>query len=114
MATRYYITLPDGALARGSDPTLSFTAQSGPGFAEQLEAALRSDVLFERWRASQDDPAGVDPALSVTDPDATVQGAQDNLHIDLVVTTSIPGHVLKQRMRLLAGSGWELRDVTAA
>ena len=28
--------------------------------------------------------------------------------------TGIPGTVLKQRLRLLAGSGWELRDVTAA
>lgn len=114
MATRYYIRLPDGTRARGSDPTLSFTAQSGPGFAAELEAALRSDGLFKRWRATQDEPGAVDPALGVTDPDATVRGEQDDLHIDLIVTTTLPGSVFKQRLRLLAGSGWELRDVTSA
>jgi hypothetical protein len=34
--------------------------------------------------------------------------------VGLVVTSSIPGNILKHRLRLLAGSGWELRDVTAA
>lgn len=114
MATRYYITLPDGALARGSDPDLSFTAQSGEGFAAELQTALRGDTLFERWRLKQDEPDEVDRSLAANDPEATVEGAQNNLHIDLVVTTSIPGAVLKQRLRLLAGSAWELRDVKAA
>lgn len=114
MATRYYITLPDGALARGADPDLSFTASSGPGFAAELQEALRGDGLFERWRRKQDEPDEVDRSLAVTDPAATVEGSQNNLHIDLVVTTGIPGNVLKQRLRLLAGSAWELRDVTAA
>ena len=114
MATRYYLRLPDGARARGSDPNLSFTAQGAEMFAEQLQAALREDALFERWRMSQDDPDEVDPSLGATDPQATVHGEQDSLHIDLVVTTDIPGTVLKQRLRLLAGSAWELRDVTAA
>lgn len=114
MATRYYIRLPDGARARGSDPDLSFTAQGADGFAEQLQQALREDRLFERWRLRQDDPDAVDPALGATDPQARVEGAQRDLHIDLVVTSRIPGTVLKHRMRLLAGNGWELRDVTAA
>ena len=52
--------------------------------------------------------------MAATDPGATVEGKQDAMHIDLVVTTSLPGNVFKQRLRLLAGSGWELRDVTAA
>lgn len=114
MTTRYYIRLPDGARARGGDPSLAFTAQSGPGFAEQLQDALRNDSLFERWRAKQEEPDEVDPALGATDPDATVHGEQDDLHIDLIVNTGISGNVLKQRLRLLAGSGWELRDVTAS
>ncbi|MFC3550489.1 hypothetical protein ACFOLC_05615 [Lysobacter cavernae] len=114
MATRYYLSLPDAQRARGSDPTLSFTAVSAEGFAEQLQAALREGALFERWKAQQDDPDAVEPALGATDPDATVQGQQDDLHIDLVVTSSISGEVLKQRLRWLAGSAWELRDVTAA
>ncbi len=113
MATRYYIALPDGALARGTDPELSFTALSGEGFASELQAALRGDRLFENWRRKQPEPDEVDLSLAATDPDATVEGAQDHLHIDLVVTTSIPGAVLKQRLRLLAGSAWELRDVKA-
>lgn len=114
MATRYFITLPDGTRARGAEPALSFTAQGADGFAEQLEQALRSDGLFERWRARQDDPDAVDPALGATDPAATVSGAQRDLHINLVVVSSLPGTVLKHRLRMLAGSGWELRDVTAA
>ena len=114
MATRYYITLPDGTRARGADPDLSFKAVSADGFASELQAALRTDNLFQRWRARQDDPDEVDERLGATDPDATVTGAQDSLHIDLVVTTSLPGDTFKQRLRLLAGSGWELRDVTSA
>jgi hypothetical protein len=114
MATRYYISLPDAQRARGNDAGLSFTAVSAEGFAEQLQDALRTGTLFERWRAMQDDPDGVDPSLGAIDPGAVVQGAQKDLHIDLVVTSSIPGNVLKQRLRWLAGSAWELRDVTSA
>ena len=57
---------------------------------------------------------GVDPALGATDADATVSGRQDDLHIALVVTTALPSAVLRQRLGLLAGTGWQLRDVTAA
>ncbi|MGH8078235.1 MAG: hypothetical protein ACREPE_13045 [Lysobacter sp.] len=114
MATRYYISLPDGSAARGSNPDLSFTAQGAEGFAEQLQAALRSDALFQRWRLLQPDPDAVDPSFGATDPNATVRGEQHDLRIDLIVITSIPGSVFKQRLRLLAGSAWELRDVSAA
>ena len=113
MATRYYISLPDGALARGANPELSFTAQGADAFAAQLQAALRSDGLFERWRKLQPEPDEVNTALSATDPGATVEGKQDHLHIDLVVITSLPGTVFKHRLRLLAGNGWRLHDVTA-
>lgn len=114
MPTRYYISLPDGAAARGSDPALSFTAHGAEEFAHQLQSALRSTDLFERWRAMQDDPDDVDPGLGATDPGATVKGEQHDLHIDLVLVTSLPGDVVRHRLRLLAGSGWQLRDVTAA
>ena len=113
MPTRYYIRLPDPARARGADPALSFRAQGAEYFAEELQQALRSDALFERWRALQDDPDDVDPALGATDPAATVTGAQDDLHIDLVVSTRLPSSILRQRLGWLAGSGWQLRDVTA-
>lgn len=114
MATRYYISLPDPSRARGGDAAFAFTAQGADAFAAQLQDALRSDGLFERWRAAQDDPEGVDPSLGATDPSASVRGEQDDLHVDLIATTSLPGGVLKHRLRLLAGSGWELRDVSAA
>ena len=84
MPTRYYISLPDPARARGGDAALAFRAQGADGFAAELQDALRSDGLFERWRAQQDDPDEIDPALGATDANATVSGRQDDLHVDLV------------------------------
>ncbi|MEO5963666.1 MAG: hypothetical protein ABIO75_09065 [Thermomonas sp.] len=114
MPMRYYISLPDPARARGADPALSFHSQGADGLAAELQAALRSDHLFEQWRAQQDEPDEVDPAFGATDADAMVEGEQHDLHIDLVVTTSLPSVVLRQRLGLLAGNGWQLRDVSAA
>ena len=114
MATRYYITLPDPARARGNDPDLSFRSQGGEGFASELQDALRGDALFERWRAKQEDPDAVDAMFGATDPGASVTGKQDDLHVSLVVDTSLPSAVLRQRLSLLAGTGWQLRDVTSA
>ena len=76
----------------------AFTALSADGFAAELQAALRSDALFQRWRAAQDDPMR-HLRLGATDPAATVTGQQDDLHIDLVATTSLPGNVFKHRLR---------------
>lgn len=114
MATRYYLSLRDPKQARGSEPSLAFDAQGAEEFARQLEAALRTDQLFQRWRAMQEDPDAVDAAFGATDPAATVEGRQDDLHIDLIAVTSIPGSVLRHRLRLLAGTAWELRDVSSA
>lgn len=114
MPQRYHLTLADPARARGADPAFSFQSSSAEGFAAELQSALRSPTLFEAWRAQQEDPDGVDPALGATDPHTTVTGAQSHLKIDLVATTSIPGNVLRHRLRLLAGNGWALHDVTAA
>ena len=113
MSTRYFLRLPDPAKARGSDVTLAFKSEGAEGLAAEFQQALRSTELFERWRSLQEDPDAVDPSLGATDAEATVRGAQHDLAIDLVVTTSLPGNVFKHRLRLLAGSGWELRDVTA-
>lgn len=113
MAVRYYLSIPDaGALAAAGE--FAFRSRGAEGLAEELQAALRDDGLFQRWRAIQADPDGVDPGLGIADPAAAVRGEQHDLHIDLVATTSIPGAVLKHRLRLLAGAGWQLRDVTAA
>ena len=114
MATRYYLRLPDPEQARGSIPSLAFQSGGAEGFAEELQAALRTPVLFERWRSLQEDPDKVDASLGVTDPGATVTGEQSDLDVLLVVTTSIPGSVFKQRMRWLAGSHWQLSDIKAA
>ena len=37
-----------------------------------------------------------------------------DLAIRLVATTVLPGEILRQRLRLLAGQRWEMRDVTRA
>ena len=113
MTTRYYIRLPNPDEARGNDPDLSFRSRGAEGFAEELQHALRNDALFLRWQAKQEEPDDVDPALSATDPAAIVTGQQDDLHIDLVVSTRLPSSILRQRLGWLAGSGWQLRDVTA-
>ena len=114
MPTRYYLSLPDPALARGSDPAFAFRAQGADAFAEELQQAIREDGLFQRWRLTQDEPDEVDPALGATDPAATVSGQQDDLRINLVAVTSLPSTVLRHRLGLLAGNGWQLRDVSAA
>lgn len=113
MPTRYYLSLPDPDKARAAGE-FAFTAQGADAMAAQLQDALRGDGLFQRWRAAQDDPDGVDAALGATDPAATVKGEHDDLHVDLIAVTSLPGAVFKHRMRLLAGGAWELRDVSAA
>jgi len=108
---RYFLTLPDPAKARGPDPALSFTAQSADGFAAELEAALRMPNLFEHWRDLQPDPDAVDASLGVVDPTAHVHGTQRSLMIDLEVDTKLPGPIVRGRLRWLAGSNWQLRDV---
>jgi len=113
MPTRYYLQLPDARVARGADAAFAFRAVSAEGFAEELQAALREDRWFARWKAAQADPEAVDPALGAVDPLAVVRGAQKDLHVELVVTTSVPGTILRHRLRLLAGSHWQLRDVVA-
>lgn len=109
---RYYISLPDPTKARGSDPALSFSAFGAEGFAEQLQTAIRGAGLFERWKARLEDPDEVTAAMSATDPAASVRGIQHDIRIDLEVDTTLPSQVLRQRLSLLAGHGWQLRDVT--
>ncbi len=106
----YDIRIPDPARARAAGQ-FAFGSQSAEGMAGELQAALSGTGLFDRWRAAQDDPDDVDPALGATDPSASVSGRQDDLAFDLVASTSIPGEILRQRLRLLAGGAWELRSV---
>lgn len=114
MATRYFISIPDPAKAHASGE-FAFRSQGADGLAQEFQDALQGDGLFERWRLAQDEPDDVQPVLGATDPSASVTGRQhDDGRADLVATTSLPGDVLKHRLRLLAGNAWELRDVTAA
>ena len=113
MSVRYMIRLPDPERVRASGD-FAFRSHGAEGMAQELQDALRGDALFQRWRAIQDDQDSVDPALGVTDAAAVVEGRQHDLHIDLIVVTSLPGDILRQRLRVLAGSGWQLRDVSAA
>lgn len=112
MATRYFIAIPDPEAARAAGG-FAFTAHGAEAFALELQEALRNDRLFQRWRAAQDEPDEVDPKLGATDPGARVEGSQGTKRVELVATTTVPGDVLKHRMRLLAGGAWELRDVRA-
>ena len=114
MPTRYYLSLPNPATARGSDADLAFHGHGADAIAQELQDALRNDGLFQRWRAKQENPDAIDPSFGTTDPSAVVQGKQHDLRIDLIATTSLSGSVFKQRLRLLAGSGWTMSDVTAA
>ncbi|HBK47056.1 MAG TPA: hypothetical protein DDZ67_11605 [Xanthomonadaceae bacterium] len=111
MSVSYSISLPDPKLARGGEPSVSFSANGADAFAEQLQAALADPAWFERWRLLQNDPDEVDPSMGVTDPAASVTGRQDDLRINLVATTTLPGDILKHRMHVLAGNHWELRNV---
>ena len=113
MSTRYYLGIPDPDALRDAGP-FAFASQGPEGLADELQRALRTDALFQRWRAVQDDPDAVDPALGAVDPAATVRGEQHDLHIDLVVVTSISSAILRHRLRLLAGQAWRLQDVKPA
>lgn len=114
MPTRFYLRLPDPIRARGGDPEFAFRSVGAEGLAEELEHALRSPDLFDRWRARQDEPDAIDAGLGASDPAARVTGELHDLSVDLVATTSLPGAVFRHRLRLLAGANWELRDVSAA
>ncbi len=111
---RYLVVIADPAKARGTEPSLAFRAHAADGLATELAEALRSPALFERWRALQPDPEQVDAALGSTDPAARVHGEQHDLHIELAIVTTLPGRLLSQRLRWLAGDGWTLNDVRPA
>jgi hypothetical protein len=111
MSVSYSISLPDPAMARGSDPATSFSAHGAEAFAQQLQVALADPAWFEQWKSLQSAPDEVDQSLGKIDPAARVSGQQQDLRINLVATTSVHGDVLKHRMHVLAGTHWELRDV---
>jgi len=116
MATvqRYIFTIDDLPKARGESHELSFQGGSAESFAALLQQALREPVLWQRWKAMQPDPDAVDPGLGASDPAATVEAHQSDVHVSVDVRSSLPHAVIKHRMTLLVGKHWSLRDVSAA
>jgi hypothetical protein len=110
---KFYITLPDPANARGATASLSFSANGGEAFAEQLQAALADQAYVKRWLATlnPDDIERVDPALLVVDARAKVEFVLHGLGFMLIADTAINGTAFKHRLRLLAGNHWQLTDV---
>lgn len=109
----YYLSIADLSHARGDDPRFAYDG-AGPGdFAAALQQALRDDDLFQRWRAVQPDPDAVDDTLAATDPAARVIATVADLHIEVTLTTDLPMSVVRHRLYLLIGGGWQLRDVRA-
>ena len=71
---RYYLSVADLAHARGADNRFSYDGAGPHDFAAALQQALRTDGLFQRWRAAQPDPDAVDAGLGATDPAEAEEG----------------------------------------
>lgn len=110
----YYFSIEDLATARGPVPELSYDGAGPNDFAAALQEALRSPVLFDRWKALQEDPDSVDPALATTDSGATASARVHDLRIDLELLTDLPMSIVRHRLNLLIGNAWQLRDMRAA
>lgn len=110
---KFYITLPDPEHARGGNAAVSFTAKGVDAFAEQLQHALSDRRFVEDGLAGMDEDEvdQIDPALLAIDAKAKVSGKLHGLGFMLVADTVLNGAAFKHRMRLLAGSHWQLVDV---
>jgi len=112
--SRYYIQIKDLPHARGAEAALSYDGAGPNDFAAALQEALRSPLLFQRWRALQPDPDSVDVQLGVTDQLANVSAKVVDLHTDVEVTSDLPMSILRQRLNWLIGNHWQLHDVRPA
>jgi hypothetical protein len=108
--TTYYLSVKDMTKAKGPDPDLSFEGIGPEKLAADIADAMRSDSLFQRWRAKQPEPDEVDPSLGETDGSASAKGELSNDRTDVQLTTKLPMRLVKHRLNLLIGSSWELRD----
>jgi len=116
MASRshFYLSIDDLGHARGPEPGLSYQGAGPNDFAAALQQALREPGLFERWRAMQEEPDEVDPALGKTDPSAQVNAQVADLHTEVDLITDLPMSIVRHRLNLLIGPSWKLRDMRAA
>jgi hypothetical protein len=112
--SRYYIQIKDLAHARGAQAELSYDGAGPNDFAAALQEALRSPLLFQRWRALQADPDGVDERLGVTDQLASVSAKAVDLHTEVELLSDLPMSILRQRLNWLIGNSWQLHDVRPA
>ena len=112
--SQYYLSIADHAKARGSEPQFTFSGAGPDEFATALQQALRDADLFNRWRAAQPDPDAVDDHLAATDPQAEVIAKVSDLHIEVDLLTTLPMSIVRQRLNLLVGSAWQLRDMRSA
>jgi hypothetical protein len=110
----YYLSIADLAHARGDDPRFAYDGAGPNDFAAALQQALRSDALFQRWRAAQPDPDAVDSSLDITDVAAQVTAQVADLRTDVDLITDLPMSVVRHRLYLLIGAAWQLRDLRAA
>lgn len=111
---RYMFSIDDLPRARGESHDLSFHGESAESFAAMLQQSLREPSLWLKWKAMQPDPDAVDPMLGASDPAATVEAHQSDVHVSVTVTSALPHAVIKHRLTLLIGKHWTLRDVSAA
>jgi hypothetical protein len=110
---RYYLSVEDLTAAKGREPSLAFEGIGPEALAAALTDAMRSDALFERWKALQAEPDDVDPSLGVTDPSAQATGKQAS-RAEIELVTGLPMSIVKQRLTWLIGSSWQMRDIRAA
>jgi hypothetical protein len=110
---RYFLSVANLAQARGSDASLAFDGIGPQALAARLQDALRSDALFQRWKATQPDPDDVDPSLGVTDASAEATGTETS-RSEIELVTSLPMTIVKQRLNWLIGASWQLRDMKSA
>lgn len=111
---RYYLSIADLARARGADARFAWAGVGPDDFAAALQSALRTDALFGRWRAAQDDPDAVDSSLAASDPTATVTARVADLHTEVELVTALPMSVVRHRLYMLIGPAWTLRDMRTA
>ena len=115
LRNHYYLSIDDLAHARGPVAELAYDGAGPDDFADALRAALQTSALFGHWRAMQDEPDEVDPALGAVDPVATVRATVDDVQrVDVDLVTSLPMSIVRHRMNLLTGANWTLRDMRAA
>ncbi|WP_130617867.1 hypothetical protein [Dyella amyloliquefaciens] len=112
--SHYYLSIADLAHARGPVAALSYDGAGPDDLSAAVQEALRTPSLFERWRAMQDEPDDVDPTLGATDPSATVSAHVHDLRIDVDLITDLPMSIVRQRLNLLIGASWQLRDMRKA